>query len=46
VVGGIEVAVRYITRANDRYNLRAKLYQSAVEILGGRPAEIKTPPGT
>jgi small-conductance mechanosensitive channel len=45
VVGGIEVAVRYITRASDRYNLRAKLYQSAVEILGGRPAEIKAPPG-
>ncbi len=35
VAGGIEVAVRYITRANDRYALRSKLNQSAVELLGG-----------
>ena len=34
VVGGVEVAVRYITRANERYQLRAKLYQDAVELLG------------
>jgi len=39
VVGGIEIAVRYITRANERYQLRAELYQAAVELLGG-----KTPP--
>lgn len=41
VVGGIEVAVRYVTRANDRYTLRNKLNQAAVELLGGnaRPAE-------
>lgn len=36
VVGGIEVAVRYVTRANDRYALRSKLNQSAVELLGGK----------
>jgi len=35
VVGGIEVAVRYITRASDRYALRAKLNQAAVGLLGG-----------
>jgi len=34
VVGGVEVAVRYITRANERYQLRAQLYQAAVEMLG------------
>jgi hypothetical protein len=34
VSGGIEVAVRYITRASDRYTLRAKLNQAAVELLG------------
>jgi small-conductance mechanosensitive channel len=34
VVGGVEVAVRYITKANERYQLRAKLYQFAVEMLG------------
>jgi small-conductance mechanosensitive channel len=34
VVGGVEIAVRYITRANERFLLRAKLYQSAVDLLG------------
>ena len=40
IVGGVEVAVRYITRANERYQLRAKLYQDAVDLLGGKnPSE-------
>jgi small-conductance mechanosensitive channel len=41
VVGGVEIAVRYIARANERYQLRAKLYQAAVELLGkpGIPAD-------
>jgi hypothetical protein len=43
VVGGVEIAVRYITRANERYQLRAKLYQAAVELLGKR-AIPATPP--
>src|SRR5437899_168233 len=34
VVGGVEIAVRYVTRANERYQLRAKLYQAAVDLLG------------
>ncbi len=34
VIGGIEIAVRYITRANERYQLRAKLYEAAVGLLG------------
>lgn len=34
VVGGVEVAVRYITKANERYTLRSKLNQAAVELLG------------
>jgi len=34
VIGGVEIAVRYITRANERYQLRAKLYQEAVNLLG------------
>lgn len=38
VAGGVEIAVRYITRANERYQMRAKLYQSAVDLLGqGQP---------
>jgi small-conductance mechanosensitive channel len=34
VVGGVEIAIRYITRANERFQLRAKLYQCAVDLLG------------
>lgn len=33
-VGGIEVAIRYVTRASERFNVRAKLYKTAVTILG------------
>jgi small-conductance mechanosensitive channel len=36
VVGGVEIAIRYITRANERYQLRAKLYQAAVDLLGDK----------
>jgi small-conductance mechanosensitive channel len=39
VVGGVEISVRYITRANERFQLRAKLYQSAVDLLGAKPAK-------
>jgi len=38
VVGGIEIAVRYLTRANDRYQLRAQLYSAAVDLLGNKAA--------
>jgi small-conductance mechanosensitive channel len=41
VVGGVEISVRYITRANDRFLQRAKLYQSAVDLLGGKPLAQK-----
>jgi small-conductance mechanosensitive channel len=34
VLGGVEVAIRYITRAHERYSLRAKLNQAAVELIG------------
>jgi small-conductance mechanosensitive channel len=36
VVGGTEIAIRYITRANERFLLRAKLYQAAVDLLGDK----------
>jgi small-conductance mechanosensitive channel len=42
VVGGVEIAVRYITRANERYQLRAKLYQFAVEMLGRKGVPAST----
>jgi small-conductance mechanosensitive channel len=31
--GGVEIAVRYVTKASERYALRARLYQSAVRLL-------------
>jgi hypothetical protein len=43
-VGGVEISVRYITRANERYQLRAKLYQAAVEMLGGKKVQSPPPP--
>jgi len=43
VIGGVEIAVRYITRANERYQLRAKLYQAAVDLLG--PKAVSPPAG-
>jgi hypothetical protein len=36
--GGVEVAVRYVTRASERLALRARLYQSAVQLLSAAPA--------
>lgn len=36
VLGGIELSVRYITRAMDRYKLRTQLNQAAVQLLGGK----------
>jgi small-conductance mechanosensitive channel len=44
VVGGVEIAVRYITRANERYQLRAKLYQAAVDLLGEKEVQVPPPP--
>jgi small-conductance mechanosensitive channel len=34
---GVEIALRYVTRANERLALRAKLYQSAVQLLAQHP---------
>jgi len=36
VLGGVEVAVRYIARANERFILRSKLNRAAVLLLGGK----------
>jgi small-conductance mechanosensitive channel len=32
-LGGVEVAVRYVTRASERFAIRARLYQEAVQLL-------------
>jgi small-conductance mechanosensitive channel len=37
IIGGVEVSVRYVVRANERYQLRAKLFQTAVDLLGQKP---------
>ena len=44
VIGGVEISVRYVTRANERYRLRAKLYQAAVDLLGGRNVHLTSVP--
>jgi small-conductance mechanosensitive channel len=41
VVGGVEISVRYITRANERYLVRAKLFHQAVDLLGAKPEPPK-----
>ena len=41
IIGGIEISVRYITRANERYQLRAKLYESAVGLLGQKSPALQ-----
>jgi len=39
VSGGIEIAVRYITRASERYQLRSKLYQAAMNLISKKDAQ-------
>ena len=39
VGGGVEIAVRYITRANERYQLRSKLYQAAMNLISKKDAQ-------
>jgi small-conductance mechanosensitive channel len=40
--GGIEVNVRYITRAYERHETRARLYQAVVELMHGQRDAVKT----
>ncbi len=44
VIGGVEITVRYVARANERYQLRAKLYQAAVDLLGNQNMTYVGPP--
>jgi small-conductance mechanosensitive channel len=39
---GIDVHVRYITRANERHESRKRLYEAVVELMHGRREEVKT----
>jgi hypothetical protein len=49
VIGGTQISVRYITRANERSQLRAKLNHAAVDLLGQgvgpQPAPVWPQPG-
>ena len=44
--GGIEVHIRYITRANERYAMRTRLYEAVVELLRKKApdAAVETQP--
>jgi small-conductance mechanosensitive channel len=35
ILGGVEISVRYITRASDKYKVRADLYHTALELVSG-----------
>lgn len=43
IMGGVEITLRYITHASERYTLRSKLYLTAVEVLGGTPQSVAPP---
>lgn len=49
VIAGVELGVRYITRASERYQIRAKLYGVAMDLLAAKQlpaASVSTnPPG-
>jgi hypothetical protein len=38
---GIEVHVRYITRANERHEARKRMYEAVVEMMHGRREAVK-----
>jgi small-conductance mechanosensitive channel len=38
---GVEVRVRYITRAYERHETRKRLYEAVVAMMRGKPAEVK-----
>jgi hypothetical protein len=39
VGGGVEIAVRYITRASERYATRSRLYQAAVNLISKKDSQ-------
>jgi small-conductance mechanosensitive channel len=46
VIGGVEISVRYVTRANERSSLRAKLNHAAVDLLASGPKPGPKPEST
>ncbi|PYV26704.1 MAG: hypothetical protein DMG27_06015 [Acidobacteria bacterium] len=43
VSGGVEIAVRYITRASERYQLRSRVYQAAMNLITKKDAQEPAP---
>jgi small-conductance mechanosensitive channel len=39
VIGGVEIAVRYITRASERYQMRSKLYEAAMNLISKKDGQ-------
>ena len=39
VAGGVEIAVRYITRARERYQMRSKLYEAAMNLISKKDGQ-------
>jgi small-conductance mechanosensitive channel len=47
VIGGVEITVRYITRAGERYQMRSKLYEAAMNLISkkdGQEPQSGVPP--
>jgi small-conductance mechanosensitive channel len=42
ILGGVEISVRYITRASDKYKVRADLYHTALELVSGQGGKVST----
>jgi len=39
---GVDIVVRYVTRAGDRFDMRNRLYQSVIDLLHKKPDETAT----
>jgi small-conductance mechanosensitive channel len=39
-LNGIDIVVRYVTRASGRFELRNRLYQSVINLMRGQPAAV------
>jgi hypothetical protein len=39
VSGGVEIAVRYITRATERYEMRSRLYQAGMNLISKKGSQ-------
>ena len=42
VIGGVELSIRYLTRANERFHLRAELNEAAIGLLAAKPAATRS----